>query len=315
MGRKSPICQLATGAERDALGQIASVLSVTREITHVRQGEEERKKLQEQLAQSQKMESVGRLAGGVAHDFNNMLAAILGHTEMALDRVSSDHPLAADLRGIQNAAQRSADLTRQLLAFARKQTVVLKVLDLNETVTGMLKMLGRLIGEDITLDWLPGAALWAVRMDPSQIDQVLANLCVNARDAITAAGGRITIETGNVAFDETDCLRHADCVPGEYVLLAVSDNGCGMDKETQERLFEPFFTTKGVGQGTGWVGNGLWHRQTKQGHDQCVQRTRKRHDVQVVLAPAHGPDGTPSPGRKPGNAPGPRTGNHSDGRR
>ncbi len=237
--------------ERDAHGQIATVLSVTRDITHVRQGEEERKKLQEQLAQSQKMESVGRLAGGVAHDFNNMLAAILGHTEMALDRVSSDHPLAADLRGIQNAAQRSADLTRQLLAFARKQTVVLKVLDLNETVTGMLKMLGRLIGEDITLDWLPGAALWAVRMDPSQIDQVLANLCVNARDAITAAGGRITIETGNVAFDETDCLRHADCVPGEYVLLAVSDNGCGMDKETQERLFEPFFTTKGVGQGTG----------------------------------------------------------------
>ncbi|HNY27284.1 MAG TPA: PAS domain S-box protein [Candidatus Sumerlaeota bacterium] len=237
--------------ERDAQGRICSVLSVSRDVTDLHQGEEERKRLQEQLAQAQKMESVGRLAGGVAHDFNNMLAAILGHAEMALERVAPDHPLSADLRGIQNAAQRSADLTRQLLAFARKQTVMPRVLNLNDTVGGMLKMLGRLIGEDLELTWLPGESLWSVKMDPSQIDQVLANLCVNARDAIGKSGGQITIETGNVVFDETYCACHADIVPGEYVLLAVSDNGCGMDKQTQEHLFEPFFTTKGIGQGTG----------------------------------------------------------------
>jgi PAS domain S-box-containing protein len=237
--------------ERDAQGRICSVLSVSRDVTDIHQNEEERKRLQEQLAQAQKMESVGRLAGGVAHDFNNMLAAILGHAEMALERVAPDHPLSADLRGIQNAAQRSADLTRQLLAFARKQTVMPKVLNLNDTVGGMLKMLGRLIGEDLQLAWLPGKNLWPVKMDPSQIDQVLANLCVNARDAIGKTGGRITIETGNVVFDETYCGCHADTAPGEYVLLAVSDNGCGMDRQTQEHLFEPFFTTKGIGQGTG----------------------------------------------------------------
>jgi PAS domain S-box-containing protein len=237
--------------ERDAQGQVCSVLSVSRDVTDIHQGEEERKRLQEQLAQAQKMESVGRLAGGVAHDFNNMLAAILGHAEMALEQVSSEHPLFTDLRGIQNAAQRSADLTRQLLAFARKQTVMPKILNLNDTVGGMLKMLGRLIGEDIELVWSPGSALWSVKMDPSQIDQILANLCVNARDAIGGGVGRITIETSNVAFDEAYCASHADSVPGEYVMLAVSDNGCGMDKKTQERLFEPFFTTKGVGQGTG----------------------------------------------------------------
>ncbi len=237
--------------ERDSQGRVRSILSVARDVTAFRRAEEESKKLQEQLSQSQKMESVGRLAGGVAHDFNNMLAAILGHAEMALERIGPEHPLASDLRGIQNAAQRSADLTRQLLAFARKQTVTPKVLNLNDTVEGMLKMLGRLIGEDIDLAWLPGTELWPVKMDPTQIDQVLANLCVNARDAIAGGVGRITIETGNAVFDDAYCALHADFVPGEYVLLAVSDNGSGMDKKTQERLFEPFFTTKGIGQGTG----------------------------------------------------------------
>jgi signal transduction histidine kinase len=211
---------------------------------------EEREKLQTQFAQAQKMESVGRLAGGVAHDFNNMLGAILGYTELAMEKVDPAQPLFAYLQEVRKAAERSADLTRQLLAFARKQTVAPKVLDLNETVSGMLKMLQRLIGEDIELAWLPGKDLGSVNVDPSQIDQILANLCVNARDAI-AGVGKVTIETGAAAFDEAYCAAHAGFVPGDYVLLAVSDNGCGMDQETLGHLFEPFFTTKEPGKGTG----------------------------------------------------------------
>ncbi len=215
-----------------------------------KRAEEERMKLQAQLNQSQKMESVGRLAGGVAHDFNNMLGVILGRAELALERVSPDQPVHADLQEICAAAERSADFTQQLLAFARKQTVAPKILDLNETVEGMLKMLRRLIGEDIDLAWLPGTNMGTVRVDPSQIDQILANLCVNARDAIGNTG-RITIETAAADFDDAWCADHAGFVPGPYLLLAVSDNGCGMDREVQDKLFEPFFTTKELGKGTG----------------------------------------------------------------
>jgi two-component system, cell cycle sensor histidine kinase and response regulator CckA len=210
----------------------------------------EQRRLEAQLLQAQKMESVGRLAGGVAHDFNNMLNVILGHTELALDQLGASHPVLADLQEIRKAARRSANLTRQLLAFARKQTIAPKILDLNETIEGMLKMLRRLIGEDIDLAWLPGKNLWSVKVDPSQIDQILANLCVNARDAI-AGVGKVIIETGTTAFDKAYCAHHAGFVPGEYVLLAMSDNGCGMDKEIQDKLFEPFFTTKETGKGTG----------------------------------------------------------------
>jgi PAS domain S-box-containing protein len=231
-------------------GQIARVVGIAEDITAHKQAEAEREKLQTQLAQAQKMESVGRLAGGVAHDFNNMLGVILGHTEMALEEVDPGQPLFADLQEVRKAADRSAELTRQLLAFARKQTIAPRVIDLNETVEGMLKMLRRLIGEDIDLAWLPGGNLAPIRVDPSQIDQILANLCVNARDAI-AGTGKITIETDNVSFDEMYCADHTDSVPGEYVLLAVSDDGCGMDAATLAHLFEPFFTTKGVGKGTG----------------------------------------------------------------
>jgi nitrogen-specific signal transduction histidine kinase/ActR/RegA family two-component response regulator len=220
------------------------------DITERKRAEEEKAKLEAQLQQAQKMESVGRLAGGVAHDFNNMLSAILGHAELALDQVDPARPLQAHLQEIQKAARRSADLTRQLLAFARKQTVQPKVLDLNETVESMLKMLQRLIGEDIQLTWQPEANLWPVRVDPSQIDQILANLCVNARDAISGVG-KMTIETGNSALDEAYCAEHAGFSPGEYVRLTVSDDGCGMDRETLAHIFEPFYTTKGVGEGTG----------------------------------------------------------------
>jgi len=220
------------------------------DITGRKRAEAEHESLRTQLVQAQKIESVGRLAGGVAHDFNNMLGIILGYVELAMDRVGPDDPLHADLEEIRKAAQRSADLTRQLLAFARKQTIAPKVLDLNDTVEGLLKMLQRVIGEDITLDWKPGQGLWTIKMDPAQIDQILVNLCVNARDAI-AGPGRITVETRNTVLDEESCARQAGSSPGEYVTLTVTDDGCGMDSMTFLLLFEPFFTTKEMGKGTG----------------------------------------------------------------
>ena len=221
-----------------------------RDISRRKRAEEEKVRLEQQFHQAQKLESIGRLAGGVAHDFNNMLSVILGHSELALARVDPSEALHDNLGEILLAARRASDITRQLLAFARKQTVVPKVLDLNETVEGMLKMLRRLIGENIYLSWLPGRGLWTVLMDPSQIDQILANLCVNARDAI-AEVGKVSIETEKVVFDEAFCANHAAFVPGDFIRLTVSDDGCGMDRETMDRLFEPFFTTKEVGQGTG----------------------------------------------------------------
>ena len=230
--------------------KVDAIIVNLRDITDQKQAQEEREKMQVQLVQAQKMESVGRLAGGIAHDFNNMLGVILGRTEIAMTRIEDTQPLYKDLQEIRKAAERSANLTRQLLAFARKQTVMLRALDMNETVEGMLKMIRRLIGEDIELVWLPDSVLLPVRMDPGQIDQILANLCINARDAIDGVG-KITIETGSAVFDEAICYHHMDFIPGDFVMLSVSDNGCGMDRETLDKLFEPFFTTKGVGKGTG----------------------------------------------------------------
>jgi PAS domain S-box-containing protein len=238
----------------DDNGEIEYLTVVSADTTRRKSDEEERNRLEAQLRQSQKMEAVGRLAGGVAHDFNNMLSVILGNaemaTEMVMDELDAGHPLNDSLDEIQNAALRSTNVVRQLLAFARKQTIVPKVLDLNDTVDDMLKMLHRLIGEDIDLSWRPGSNLWSVHIDPGQIDQILANLAVNGRDAISDVG-KLTIETRNVVFDEAYCANNPGFIPGEFVLLAVSDNGCGMDRETQENLFEPFFTTKEVGKGTG----------------------------------------------------------------
>ncbi|MDO9263674.1 MAG: PAS domain-containing protein, partial [Desulfosalsimonadaceae bacterium] len=210
----------------------------------------ERKALEGQLRQAQKMESVGRLAGGVAHDFNNMLGVILGFVELALDRIDAAHPVHNDLLEIREAAKRSAGLTRQLLAFASLQPAAPKLLDLNEIIEGMLQMLRRLIGEDMNLIWMRGVGLGPVKMDPSQIDQILVNLCVNARDAISGPGN-VTIETRAAAFDKSFCAEHPDFIPGDYVHLSVSDDGCGMDKETLANIFEPFFTTKGLIDGPG----------------------------------------------------------------
>ena len=231
-------------------GKPEGLSAIVRDISERKIAEQEREKLQAQLNQAQKMESVGRLAGGVAHDFNNMLSVILGYAELALEKVEASDSLHHYLEAIYDAGKRSSDITRQLLAFARKQTIAPRVLDLNETVEGMLKMLRRLIGEDINLAWLPGAGLGPVNIDPSQMDQLLANLCVNSRDAIEGVG-KITIETSQVTFDQMYCADHTGFIPGNFVRLAVSDDGCGMDREVLDKLFEPFFTTKKTGQGTG----------------------------------------------------------------
>jgi PAS domain S-box-containing protein len=230
--------------------KVIKVRGSFQDITALKLADREREILQKQLIQAQKMESVGRLAGGVAHDFNNMLSVILGFSEIAICQTEKNQPIYTDLLEIQQAARHSADLTRQLLAFARKQTVSPKILDLNDTVESMLGMLRRLIGEDIELLWLPGKKLGLIKIDPSQIDQILANLCVNARDAISDTG-KVIIRTSDMIVDETLQTRQADVLPGRYILLSVSDTGCGMDRQTQMQLFEPFFTTKEMGKGTG----------------------------------------------------------------
>ncbi|MFZ0197752.1 MAG: ATP-binding protein [Candidatus Sulfotelmatobacter sp.] len=209
----------------------------------------ERRALEQQLQQSQKMEAVGRLAGGIAHDFNNLLMVISGYSEFLLDRLGPDPALRGPAQEIAGASQRASSLTRQLLAFSRKQMLAPKILDLNEVVTENLKMLTRVIGEDIDLVMVPAAVLGSVRADAGQIDQVIMNLAVNARDAMPA-GGKLTIETSNVSLDEEYARFHAPLRPGDYVMLSISDTGQGMDSETQSHIFEPFFTTKGT-KGTG----------------------------------------------------------------
>jgi signal transduction histidine kinase/CheY-like chemotaxis protein len=212
--------------------------------------EKNRERAEQQLLQARKLEAVGRLAGGVAHDYNNITNVIMGYSEMALRKLKGDDPLHRYVKEIREAAQRSADLTRQLLTFARCQSVSPKVLDINRTVDGILKMLNRMVGEDIQILWRPGREIWPIEIDPSQIDQILANLCINSRDAISSVG-KIVIETANVEFGRHDCAVHRGCLPGEFVQLTVTDDGQGMDRETMENIFEPFFSTKPVGSGTG----------------------------------------------------------------
>ncbi|MCB1051163.1 MAG: PAS domain S-box protein [Acidobacteria bacterium] len=229
----------------DAAGRLHRFVAVQRDITEALENQRERESLQEQLAQSQKMEAVGRLAGGVAHDFNNILQIITGYSEMGLLELQPHQPSYEHLQEIRNAAERSASLVRQLLAFARRQTVVPRHLDLNERVTELIKMLRRLVGENIELKWQPGQDLWLVHLDPSQIDQLLANLIVNAKDAIEPPGS-IILESRNEwhhSSGETEAMP--------WVQLSVRDTGCGMSEEILSHIFEPFFTTKEMGQGTG----------------------------------------------------------------
>ncbi|AEI14438.1 multi-sensor hybrid histidine kinase [Flexistipes sinusarabici DSM 4947] len=224
-------------------GEITNYVAVKIDIT-------KEENLQEQLRQSQKMESVGRLAGGVAHDYNNMLTVILNYVELTLRKLDKSDDVHEFLVRIKEAAERSARVTNQLLAFARKQVYTPKVLNLNTVIKDMTKMLEKLVGENITIQWHPQENLWPVKMDPSQVDQIIANLCINARDAIEG-NGIITIETSNASIDENYTKEKQYFSPGDYTVITVSDNGCGMDKKTVENIFEPFFTTKEVGEATG----------------------------------------------------------------
>ncbi|MCK6481164.1 MAG: PAS domain S-box protein [Planctomycetaceae bacterium] len=235
---------------RAAGGEVTHFVAVKRDVSTEVRLREEGESLRAQLQQAQKMESVARLAGGVAHDFNNMLSVILGFGEMALAEVGPSSPAARSLREVIRAAERSSDLTRQLLAFARRQPVSPRVLDLDAVVSGMLRMLRKLLGEAIEVEFLPAGGLWPVFLDPSQVDQVLANLAVNARDAV-GGRGRVDIATANRSWSLGDADRPAGAPPGEYVELTVSDDGCGMDPVTLSHVFEPFFTTKKEGKGTG----------------------------------------------------------------
>jgi PAS domain S-box-containing protein len=220
-----------------------SILVIGQDISELR-------RLETQLLLSQRMESIGRLAGGIAHDFNNLLTAILGHAEMARTDVAPGDPAQTNIAEITRAAQRAADLTRQLLAFARRQIIEPRIVDLNGLVLNVDRMLRRLLGEDIELATVPDPRLWRVRIDPGQFEQVLVNLAVNARDAMPE-GGRLLIETSNVVLDADFARNYMTVLPGPHVLLAVSDTGVGMDQDVLAHIFEPFFTTKDVGKGTG----------------------------------------------------------------
>jgi two-component system, cell cycle sensor histidine kinase and response regulator CckA len=227
----------------DASGALVAVEGIARDVT-------ERRRLEAQFLQSQKMEGIGRLAGGVAHDFNNLLTAIVGYVELALDELPTDHVVRSDLEEVRNAAVRATSLTRQLLTFARKQSISPESLDLNHLIRDVEKLLGRLIGADVELVTALAGDLWQVRVDPGQIEQVLVNLAVNARDAMPY-GGRLTIETANLALDEAYLQEQMPLAPGEYVLISVSDTGVGMTDEVRRHLFEPFFSTKTPDKGTG----------------------------------------------------------------
>jgi PAS domain S-box-containing protein len=235
---------LATkGPIRDGQGKVIGIFGISRDIT-------EQTKLEDQLRQSQKMETVGRLAGGIAHDFNNLLTVINGYSELLLRKVDDTSQFDKEVEEIKQAGERAAALTSQLLAFSRRQVLQPKVLDLNDVVSGMEKMLRRLIGEDVEFRTVAGRDLWSVKADPGQIEQVLMNLAVNARDAMPG-GGKLAIETSNVFLDKEYSRVHPPVQPGHYVLLAISDTGAGIDEKTKSQVFEPFFTTKERGKGTG----------------------------------------------------------------
>ncbi|MEI8033112.1 MAG: ATP-binding protein [Chlorobiaceae bacterium] len=277
----------------------AIIADITWDIVARKCAEQSELQAQETVVQLQKMELIGRLAGGIAHDFNNMLGVILGHCEMALEQHNLPVPVYKDLTAILNAASRSADLTSQLLAFARKQTIQPKVIELNRMVEGMLGMLQRLIGEEITLSWRPSGEPTWILFDPTQLDQILVNLCVNARDAISGHG-TIVIETGRLCRHRLVGSPHPSCLnPGNYVSLSVSDDGCGIEKKDLSHVFEPFFTTKESGKGTG-LGLATVYGIVKQNNGciDCESQPGKGTTFKIHI-PLHSGKMTPdSPGEK-----------------
>ncbi len=288
--RRSESRALAAQAEtqRLLLNAEKSRLALLSIMEDQKRSEDERETLRQQLFQAQKIESIGRLAGGVAHDFNNMLNVILGRAQIAAMKIPSNSQAFADLQEIEQAARRSAELTRQLLAFARKEAIRPKRLDLNEVIAGTLKMLQRLLGEGICLEWRPGSNLWPVCMDPAQVDQILANLTVNARDAMNGIGS-IHISTANTVLTESTVMEGETVPPGDYVKITVTDTGCGMSKEVMEQLFEPFFTTKEIGRGTG-LGLATIYGAVRQnnGAIQVHSKTGEGATFRMFLPRAHG---------------------------
>ena len=292
----------------DEFGRIVSFVAVNRDVTEHLLLTEEKASLQEQLRQAQTLESIGRLAGGVAHDFNNMLGIILGYGEIVLDRLHERDPLRREVQEMVKAAQRSAALTRQLLAFSRRQTLQPQVLDPNDLVRNLEKMLRRLIGEDIELRLALAQDVGRVFVDPGQIEQVIMNLAVNARDAMPG-GGRLSIGTASVELDEIYAATHPDAAPGEYLLLAVTDTGCGMEQEVLDRIFDPFFTTKEEGRGTG-LGLATVYGIVKQsGGNIWVYSELGRGTTFKVYLPLTGALPEPAPGATEAVAP-VRTGEH-----
>ena len=244
------VLDVTVSPAEDAEGNVVGSVHVIRDITERKRSEKALREIKGQFRQAQKMEAVGRLAGGVAHDFNNMLSAIIGYSDLTLMSVEDGDPTRSDIENIKRCANRAASLTRQLLAFSRKQALQPRVLDPNEVVADLEKMLRRLIGEDIEFVTIPGSDVGRVKVDPAQLEQVIMNLVINARDAMPE-GGRLTIETANVELDEEYARSHIESRTGPHVMVAVTDTGHGMDEKTRARIFEPFFTTKERAKGTG----------------------------------------------------------------